>query len=795
MKPKPAPDRLATPCRPLQLLAKAAEGVLLRGNGLTVQLTALAPDLFRIRISPGDAPPPDRSWAVERTGWPSHPVEIQGTQGTLELRTPAGVLTWKLSDGSWALHDRAGLAVFTSPAGGTGFSGDTARVDLTLTPGEGCFGLGEGTGPLNQRGRVREFWNTDVLGHAPAIHPGLKSLYVSIPFLLSLREGRAAGLFWDNPRRQTWDLGVNQPDRARLEAQGGGMDLYLFLGPTPAEVVERYTELTGRIPLPPRWALGYQQCRYSYASRRELEGIAREFRRREIPCDVLYLDIHHLDAYRVFTFGPTYRGAPAMLRQLAEAGFKVVAIVDPGVKDDPRFGVLKRGNAARAFVKSADGKSDYVGEVWPGASRFPDFLNARTRTWWGDEQQALQQAGIAGFWNDMNEPANFARPDKTLPPDARHETDHGPALHAEVHNVYGQQMARASQEGARRHRPEQRPYIITRAGYAGIQRYAVVWTGDNSSCWEHLAEAVPMLLNLSLSGVAVCGSDVGGFLDNPTPELFVRWLQFGAFTPFFRNHTNLGTRPQEPWAFGQEIELVAQTWIGVRYQFLPYWTVLLAEARRTGAPPLRPLLWHYPNDPIAVACQDQFLLGRQILVAPVIQPGCVARAVYLPNDVWFDFWSGERHVGGRHLLAEAPLDRMPVYVRAGSILPLVPARQHLDGPADEVITLHVWPGPKGELTWYEDDGRTPAYERGESLTRTITQSTRGRTVRLEFSAEVGDFPGTVRTWQVVVWGVRRAGVARVNGQPIPGKLAEDAGMLVTEVPNSPAAFCFEYTGV
>jgi alpha-glucosidase len=484
-----------------------------------------------------------------------------------------------------------------------------------------------------------------------------------------------------------------------------------------------------------------------------------------------------------------------MIAKLAKQGFKVVTIVDPGVKNDPKFGVLRRGEKAGAFVRAPDGKGDFLGEVWPGEARFPDFLNEAARVWWGDEQKALQDAGVAGFWNDMNEPANFARPDKTLAPDALHATDHGPAKHVDVHNLYGMQMSRASREGALRHRPDERPFVVTRATYAGGQRYSIVWTGDNSSCWEHLADSIQMFLNLGLSGAAFCGGDVGGFLDNTTPELLVRWLQFAAFTPFFRNHSNLGTIAQEPWAFGKEAEELCRTWIGLRYQFLPYWYALVAEAHRTGTPPMRPLLWHHPNDAVAVACGDQFLLGRNVLVAPVTRQGCAARAVYLPNDVWFDFWTGERHEGGRHVLAPTPIDRIPVFIRAGSLLPLADTRQHLDGPADATITLHVWPGPRSELAWYEDDGTSRAHERGESMARTLVQTTTGRTLRIEFGAETGAYSSGVRTWRVVVWGARKPAPARVNGVAVESSYADDAGVLIAEVPNSPGAFLFEYAGL
>ncbi|MCC6231651.1 MAG: alpha-glucosidase, partial [Verrucomicrobiales bacterium] len=379
-------------------------------RGASLEITALATDLFRLtRFPRGQSAPP--SWAV----LPLAPMSPPPVPGPVVAETPIRLstreATWTLhpTSGEWSLHDAHGLELFrASPPGPAAPSRSPLNhLTLALHPREQLFGLGETTGPLNKRGLIKEFWNIDVLGHAPAIHPGLRNLYVSIPFALSLRDGRAAGLFWDCPARQTWDLGATHTDQWTLSADSPGLDLYLFTGPSPARVVERFTELTGRIPLPPRWALGYQQCRYSYTSRTELERVAAEFRRRQLPCDVLYCDIHHLDSYRVFTFGKTYPKPGQMIAQLRRRGFKVVTIVDPGVKDDPRFGTLVRGRRLQAFVRDPQKRRDALGEVWPGRSRFPDFLHQRVRDWWGDEQRALVKLGVAGVWNDMNEPANF----------------------------------------------------------------------------------------------------------------------------------------------------------------------------------------------------------------------------------------------------------------------------------------------------------------------------------------------------------------------------------------------------
>ncbi|MFO1459816.1 MAG: glycoside hydrolase family 31 protein [Verrucomicrobiota bacterium] len=783
------------PVQNLRLVAREDASVTLQGSGFTVRIAALAADLLRLRVVRAKKLPQTPSWAVLPWEGPAPKVQIRTGRQRISLGTDIGTFSMSLSGGAWEVTDSHGLTLFAAAAGATSFSKQSASLSLNLQEGESLFGLGEATGAFDRRGLIRDFWNIDVLGHAPAILPALKQLYVSIPFALSLRHGRAAGLFWDNPARQLWDLGQTHLDRWQMSADSGELDLYLFLGPAVSDVVSRYTQLTGQMPMPPRWGLGYQQCRYSYETADRVRGIAREFRKRKLPCDVLYLDIHHMDGYRVFTFGKTFPKPKALMKELAREGFKVVTIVDPGVKNDRRFSVLQRGLKEDAFVKHPQGGGDFLGKVWPGVARFPDFLNERTRSWWGREQAALQDLGVAGFWNDMNEPANFARPDKTLHPSARHRTDFGPRRHGEVHNLYGMQMARASQEGALKHRPDERPFIITRAGYAGIQRHALVWTGDNSSNWDHLNDAVQMLLNLSLSGVPFCGGDVGGFLESTTPELFVRWLQFATFTPFFRNHTNLGTIAQEPWALGTEVEEISRRFLQLRYQLLPYLYGRFAEARDHGTPIMRPLLWHYQNDPVAVTCGDQFLLGRDLLVAPILRQGARARSVYLPNDVWYDFWTGERHVGGAHIVAAAPLETIPLFVRAGAILPMVETRQHVDQKPDSTVLLQCWPGAPGRLSWYEDDGRSNEYLSGAVHRRTLSSQTRGHSFRLEISGAHGGFPSAVTNWRLVLREVRKATRFSVDGRKAGGSWIEDTGLFVADIPNHPGPISVEFSSV
>lgn len=757
--------------------------------GAVLEISVLDRGLIRLRAARGRRFPGTASRAVvEATRPVNAPIQIRDGADGVVLCGDDWEMKFDRASGAWVLLDRARLAVFESPPGGLRFEGPKPTIRFTLAEREVLLGLGETTGPLNKRGLVRELWNTDVLGHAGVMHPGLRRMYVSIPFLLSLRDGRCAGLFWDNPTRQVWDLGCGQDELLQVTAEGGAIDLYLFMGPTPADLLRRYTALTGRMPMPPRWGLGYHQCRHSYASRVELEAVAEEFRRRRIPCDALYLDIGHLRDKKVFTFSRRFPRPAEMLRHLRRRGFRVVAIVNPGVADDPTFGVLRRGKAVGAFVKRPHGRGDYLARVWAGRSRFPDFLNARVRHWWGKEQARLQRLGVAGFWNDMNEPATFDSSHRTLDLRCRHQTDDGPARHADVHNLYGMAMAQASREGALAADPAVRPLVISRAGYAGIQRQALVWTGDNQSCWEHLAESVPMLLNLGLSGVAFCGSDVGGFQDDCTGELLARWTQLAAFTPFFRNHSNENTRAQEPWRFGPKVQAICRRYIEMRYQLLPYLYGLFLEAHREGTPVMRALAWHFPNDPTAVACDDQFLLGEDLLVAPVVRPGVRARSVYLPTGTWYDAWTGRRYHGRQQILATTDLETIPLFVRAGAVLPMIAAKHHTGGGYPPTVNLHVWSGGAGECRWYEDDGESHGFVRGEFHERAIRFRPSVLGGELVWDMGAGSRRSRVRTWRVLLRVATRPYRVWVNRQRAVGEWIPELALFVFEVANVPGEF-------
>lgn len=586
------------------------------------------------------------------------------------------------------------------------------------------YGLGEKTGALDKQGERYEMWNSDV--YAPHV-PEIEALYQSIPLLVVHEEDYTYGLFLDNPGRTFFDMRSNT-DSFLMQTETGSMDYYFIPGPDMKGVVSRYTTLTGRMELPPHWALGYHQSRYSYMSQEEVLELARTFRAKQIPCDVIYLDIHYMEGYRVFTFDPERFPDPkGMIAELKKLGIRIVPIVDPGVKLDMNYPVFKEGAANGYFCVKPDGQP-FVGPVWPGMSVFPDFTEDRASEWWGDLHRFYTEMGIEGIWNDMNEPAVF-NPSMTMDLDTMHGNNGEPVSHGEIHNLYGLLMSKATAEGMKRNLNGHRPFVLTRAGYAGIQRYAAVWTGDNRSFWEHMAMSMPMVLNLGLSGVAFAGPDIGGFAHHTSGELLVRWTQMGALFPYCRNHSELRSIRQEPWCFGPEVEEICREYIGLRYRLLPLIYSVFREAAETGLPVIRPLVLEYPEDPNVANLCDQFLLGEQLLAAPVYRPGTTCRAVYLPAGAWIDYWSGQRYEGGRHILAEAPLERLPLYVKAGAIVPHQPVAASTALEAHRELTIDVYCSGSestGHFELYEDDGLTLDYGNGAyNLHRILLEESAG----------------------------------------------------------------------
>ncbi|MFW5826499.1 MAG: TIM-barrel domain-containing protein [Alkalispirochaeta sp.] len=683
-----------------------------------------------------------RSWAVDPAGlagrhW--HRADVDEPIGAVDHRSIRHAAGHGGVEGNINPHeDTRGIVPvevrghrFSLPLAGSSLdtlelarSRDGVLVSLPLDPDVRVYGLGEKTGSLDKRGRTWTMWNSDEPDHTPERDP----LYQSIPVAYLFTPEGTSTLFVDSTATVHFDVGEGDPGRLQIEIHDTSFDIYLRHDSSLPEAVEAYTGLTGRHELPPEWALGFQQCRYSYFPERRVLDVAGALRREEIPADVLYLDIHYMDGYRVFTWDRRRFPDPAaMIARLREQGFRLVTIVDPGVKTDTEYPVFAEGAAGDLFLDEPTG-IPYVGQVWPGDAVFPDFTDPRTRSWWAQRHTALFDEGVAGIWNDMNEPADFTgddvyRPDFTVPDRLVAQNDGYPASMARLHNAYGNAMNEATREAFRTHRPNERGFVLTRAGYAGVQRNAAVWTGDNHSWWEHIGLMTPMLANLGLSGVAFAGGDVGGFQLNASGELYARWIAAAALTPFFRAHSALDTQDHEPWSFGGEVLAVARRYVGLRYRLMPYLYTLFEEASRRGSPVVRPLVWEFPRDPRVANRADSFMVGSSLLVAPVGTPGVQERSVYLPAGTWYDFWTGDRieagdpgrpEAGGVVVACDAPVDRLPIFVRGGSVIPFESLRQHTGEAGDGILRLLVAPDADGsaEGQIYADAGEGFEYRHG-----------------------------------------------------------------------------------
>jgi len=726
-----------------------------RGVELTVgqgrlRVLAFAPNVVRVRYSNRGSFLPEHSFAVLPNAFLQSPkVQVEQLQNGILISTGAMQVRIFKSPLCIVFLDLSGQVISQDQPGyPVSFDGDAFRVWKSMPEDEHYFGLGDKTGPLDHRNLAFTMWNTDAFGWQESTDP----LYKSIPFLLAMRHGAAYGIFLDNTYRTNFDFGKESRDFYSFGADGGELDYYFFYGPDPKRVIQDFTTLVGRSPLPPLFSLGYQQCRYSYYPDARVRGIASEFRKRKIPADVIYLDIDYQQNNRPFTVDsqrfPNFEG---MVEDLRNEGFKIVTITDLHLAKLPGYKPYDEGLARDYFVKNPDG-SVYVGKVWPGESVFPDFTRAEVRQWWGTLYADFVKRGIRGFWNDMNEPAIFERPDKTMPLETVHSVEGRKTDHREIHNVFGMENARATYEGMLRLEPDLRPFVLTRAAFAGAERYAATWTGDNSSTWNHMRISIPELLNLGLSGYAFVGDDIGGFNGSPTPELLTRWMELGAFNPIYRNHATKGSRNREPWVDGPEHEAIRKKYIETRYRLLPYIYTSMEETSRTGIPLMRPMFLGFPNDPALGSNDDEFMFGDSLLVAPKIWEFVTAYDVALPKGDWYNYWTGEKISGGKVIHVDPPLDTLPVYVRAGTILPQQPVVQNVDESPRGPLELRVYAGTDCHGDLYADDGNTLAYQRGQFLRVHFTCEATPDHLDVKMSAPQGPYRPWFKDMQVVVYG-------------------------------------------
>jgi alpha-glucosidase len=756
------------------------DGVELQAGSANLRITALRDDILRVRIAPGSTFPEDASWAV-LPGPRSKSFAVQSTQdaASVGFRTAALEVRVERNPLRLVVRDLAGNVISADAVGRpTKFQLGGFSIHKTMPADEHYFGLGDKAGTFDRRNQAYTLWNTDI-GTQESIDP----IYKSIPFFLAVGSGRSYGLFLDNTWRTWFDFGKQARDAYSFGAEGGPLDYYLIYGPTPKQVVEGYAYLTGTHPLPPLWALGFQQCRYTYTPESQIREVADRLRSDKIPSDVVYLDIDYQDRNRPFTVNPqTFPNFPGLVSDLRKQHFHLVTITDLHIARAANQGYAPydSGESGNHFVKQADG-SEFVGVVWPGPAVFPDFTRAQTRAWWGGLYKEFVQDGVAGFWNDMNEPAVFDGPGKTMPLDNLHRIEEPgfatrTATHSEIHNIVGLENARATYEGLLKLRPDERPFVLTRATFAGGQRYGFTWTGDNSSTWNHLRLATQQLLNLGLSGISFVGDDIGGFNGSPPPDLLTRWIEIGAFNPMYRDHTTKGSLPQEVWVHGPEHEAIRRRYIETRYRLLPYIYTLADESSRTGIPMVRPVFLEFPEifTPPSNGfgnLDTEFLLGPSLLVAP--QPFAETLddyAVSFPKGQWYDFWTGLKagtpppepsiveiaNAGPSAVFPAIPkihpvLDTLPVYVRGGSILPLQPLIQSTDETPSGPLELRVYPGPQCNGSLYLDDGHTFRYQKGEYLRQAFSCQSDGNSVRVNFGTRQGTYAPWWRTVEVVIY--------------------------------------------
>jgi alpha-glucosidase len=748
-----------------------------------VQLTVLAPDLIRVRAAfTQGIPAKDHSWAIAKDTWPKVAWSVNETTEAIIIST---------SEVKAVVHRSPLLIEFRDARTHQIINGDEqpmsydARGELrpiTFDPEAGTFvavakklgfdehfyGLGEKAAHLDKRRGFFVNWNSDTPGYTLGRDP----IYQTIPFYLGLEKGSAYGIFFDNSYRSYFDFGRLSQERIWFGAEGGELNYYFFYGPSIKKILTRYADLTGHMPLTPLWALGVQQCRYSYYPASMVEEVVGQYRERDLPLDVIYLDIHYMNGYRVFTFDPNRFPDPKGLTDnLLKQGVKTVVIVDPGVKYQPpsegtqratssrpelqpqndRYYVFDQGLAGNYFQHRKNGDL-FIPRVWPGDSVFVDYTRADARRWWGDLHRAYTDNGIAGIWNDMNEPADFVDQTGKNQRDVVSYDEGQNSTHAKNRNVFALLMARATYEGLARLQPDRRPFVVTRAGYAGIQRYSTMWTGDTNSTWDSLALNVPMFTTLGLSGEPFVGSDVGGFIGRANGEFLVRSYQIGFLAPFFRNHHAVDGYDQEPWRFGKYYEDIIRKYLKLRYQLLPFLYTTLEEAHRTGVPVFRPLMLNYQDDESTYNLDDEFMIGDDLLVAPIVKPDLTSRLVYLPKGIWYDFWTKKKYAGGTMIRAEAPLETVPMFVRGGAIIPLGPEMKYVGEKPFDPITFSIYPNENdaAATTLYEDDGTSPAYERGVFRRTAITVTRRAGRYVVRVSAPEGNYNPPERKFRFVV---------------------------------------------
>jgi alpha-glucosidase len=685
-------------------------------NSVILKVTVLRDSLIRFRFTTKGYFSKDFSYAIDKSH--SHGynfLEVSEVEDYYQIKTSKVKCRIQKLDMRLSIFDLEDTIILEDELGfhweeSYEYGGNIVKMSKASKDGECFYGLGDKATQLNLKGKRLENFATDQY----AFQKDQEPLYKVVPFYIGLQNKQSYGIFFDNTFRTYFDFCHERRNVTSFWAEGGEMNYYFIYGPQMQDVVTTYTDLTGKPELPPLWALGYHQCKWSYYPESNLKEVAAKFRELKIPCDALYLDIDYMEGFRCFTWNKDYFPDPKrMVAELAEDGFKTVVIIDPGIKIDKEYAVYKEALEKDYFCKRADGP--YMkGKVWPGECNFPDYTNPEVREWWaGLFKELISEIGVKGVWNDMNEPAVMEVPNKTFPMDVRHDYDGNPCSHRKAHNIYGTQMARATYHGVKRFAYPKRPFVITRSAYAGAQRYTSSWTGDNVATWEHLWIANIQVQRMSISGMGFTGSDIGGFAEQPSGELYARWIQLGVFHPFCRTHSSGDHGDQEPWAFDEEVIDITRKFVNLRYQLLPYLYTMFWQYIEEGIPMLKPLVYYDQQDIQTHYRNDEFVFGNQILVCPILEPNAIGRRMYIPRGQWYNYWTNEEVKGGKEIWVDTKFDQIPIFVKAGAIIPKYPVQQYVGELEFEELTLDIYyKEGKEKSVVYEDAQDGYDYKKG-----------------------------------------------------------------------------------
>jgi alpha-glucosidase len=635
-------------------------------------------------------------------------------------KAPHFRVTFRNNDGVIINQDVAGMGF------GTSFIGERSTLYKVLQPGERFVGLGEVLGNLDKRGSGFTLNNTDTYKYGD---PRL-SMYTSIPFYIGMHTQVMYGLFYHNTYKTFFNFGLSTPGFSSITADGGDVDYFFIHDADMAGILKHYTALTGRMPLPPKWSIGYHQSRCSYYPQQQVELLAENFRKKELPIDCIVLDADYLFEYEPFRINTQrFPDLRSMATRLKKMGIELTASVNPGIKIDTTYAAYHDGLKQDVFIKYADG-SKFTSDIWPNTNHFPDFTKPASRAWWRDQMKFLPEHGVHGYWNDMNEPAVGG---SYLPDNLLFDFDGRKATSLEAKNLYGFLMARSSYEAAVKYGGNRRPFVLTRSGFAGVQRYAAVWTGDNTAKDEHLLGGALLNTQMGLSGVPFVGDDIGGYIGPASKELFTRWMQVGMFSPFARNHKEAWSHANEPWAFGEETEAIARAFMKFRYRLMPYLYSAFYEAAQTGMPIARSLCMYFPFDEKVYhpLYQYQFMCGPALLVVPVSSSEKM-KSFYLPAGNWYNLYTDEKMEGARELQTQVPMHQIPLFVKESSMIPMQTDVLSANEKPSDTLRLHVYYGGlKNEYTWYEDDGETMDYQQGMFMQRKIIFDPAAQTISME----------------------------------------------------------------